>query len=343
MIDTMPQTGDRQGAYAAFDLGTNNCRMLVAVPSRRGFQVVDSFSRIVRLGEGLQATGMLSEAAMERTLEALLLCRARLARRPMRAMRAVATEACRQAGNGAAFLARVRAATGLAFDVISAREEAGLMVESCAPLLTGPGGHALVFDIGGGSTELAWLRLEPGREPAVLGFETLPVGVVTLAERFGTGVRGAAGFRAVVDHVRGLLLPFEAAHGIAARMEGVQMLGSSGTVTTLAGVALRLPRYRRQLVDGVTLPAGQAMAAVAALRALDGAGLAGHGCVGADRAEFVLPGCAVFQAILEVWPAAAVTVADRGLREGMLQRLMRQDRDAADPARGAARAATVFA
>ncbi|HET8997608.1 MAG TPA: Ppx/GppA phosphatase family protein, partial [Acetobacteraceae bacterium] len=315
-------------AFAALDLGTNNCRMLVGTPAGDGFRVLDSFSRIVRLGEGLHHTGCLSDTAMDRALGALHACAARLARRPVRRLRAIATEACRRAANGAEFLARVRAETGLDIGVISAREEAELALESCTPLLAGGGRRALLFDIGGGSTELAWVRLSEGR-PVLIGYDSLPIGVVTLAERWGNAGFQAAGFEAMVDDVVARLAPFESIHciGHEIRDGGVSLLGTSGTVTTLAGVALNLTRYRRPLVDGVALSATDADAALSSLRTLGREGLMAHPCVGPDRVDFVLPGCAVFAAITRLWPAPRVLVADRGLREGMLLRMIRGERD----------------
>jgi len=322
-----PRPADGQPAvFAALDLGTNNCRLLVGAPSAAGFRVLDSFSRIVRLGEGLQMSGRLSDVAMERALGALHACAARLHRRDVRAVRAIATEACRRAVNGQEFLARVRAETGLPIDVISTREEAELALESCAPLLRGPGRRALLFDIGGGSTELAWVRLsESGQTPELIGYDSLPVGVVTLAETFGHQGFAPDGYAAMVAHVATLLQPFERIHciGHEIQLAGVRLLGTSGTVTTVAGVAMGLPRYRRPMVDGQVLSAHATDVALATLRGLGRDGLRRHPCVGPDRAEFVLPGCAIFEAIRNTWPAPDVTVADRGLREGMLLRMMR--------------------
>ncbi len=321
-----PGRGDAGAAFAAIDLGTNNCRLLVGVPTSDGFRVIDSFSSIVRLGEGLDATGALSNAAMDRAILALRSCNARIGRRPMRAIRAVATEACRQARNGPAFLARVRRETGLPIDMISPREEAELALESCAPLLRGGERRALVFDIGGGSTELAWVRLEDGARPGLIGYASMPLGVVTLSERYGAAAFTPAGFEAMVAHVAARLAPFEAVHciGLETRAGGVCALGTSGTVTTLAGIALDLPRYRRALIDGTVLTRAAADGALATVLALGADGLGAHPCVGADRVPYVLPGCAVFEAIRRVWPIENVIVADRGLREGMLLRLMRQ-------------------
>jgi exopolyphosphatase / guanosine-5'-triphosphate,3'-diphosphate pyrophosphatase len=314
-------------AFAALDLGTNNCRMLVGAPAGDSFRVLDSFSRIVRLGEGLHHTGALSQIAMDRALAALHACAARLARRPVRRLRAIATEACRRAVNGPEFLARVKHETGLDIGVITAREEAELALESCTPLLSDCGRRALLFDIGGGSTELAWVRLTEGR-PVLIGYDSLPVGVVTLAERWGGAGFTPDGFAAMVDDVAARFAAFESIHciGHEIRYGGVTLLGTSGTVTTLAGIALELPRYRRPLVDGVVLSAEAADAALATLRAMGRDGLAQHPCVGPDRVDFVLPGCAVFAAITRLWPAPRVIVADRGLREGMLLRMMRGDR-----------------
>ena len=315
-----------RGVFAALDLGTNNCRLLVAVPTREGFRVVDSFSRIVRLGEGVQATGELGAAAMDRAIEALHACAERLARRSIRGVRAVATEACRRAGNGPGFLERVRRETGFSFQIISAREEAELAVESCEPLLATGARRALLFDIGGGSTELAWVRLDGrGGRAEVIGYDSLPIGVVNLWERHGEAGFTEAGFAAMGAEVAARLQAFEGVHRIAQEMRhgGVQMVGTSGTVTTLAGVALKLERYRRPLVDGMVLSLTAGVAALEALCGLGREGLVEHPCVGPDRVDFVLPGCAIFAAILGMWPMEAVTVADRGLREGMLLRLMR--------------------
>lgn len=328
----LPERRANGAAFGALDLGTNNCRLLIGTPAGDGFRVLDSFSRIVRLGEGLHVTGRLSPAAMERAMAALRACAERLARRKLRGLRAIATEACRRASNGAEFLARVRAETGIAIDVISAREEAELAVESCAPLLGQTDRRALLFDIGGGSTELAWVRLAGAENhsnghavgPSLIGYDSLPVGVVTLAERFGSDACTPAGFAAMVDEVTARLRLFERVHciGHEIRCGGVQLLGTSGTVTTLAGVVLGLTRYRRDRVDGAILSGEDADQAMAALQALGPEGLARHPCVGSERAEFTLPGCAIFAAIRRTWPAPRVVVADRGLREGMLLRMM---------------------
>ncbi len=314
-------------AFAALDLGTNNCRLLVGTPTGDGFRVIDSFSRIVRLGEGLHHTGRLSPDAMDRAMVALHACADRLARRPVRKLRAIATEACRRAVNGREFLTRVRAETGLDVVPISSREEAELALESCSPLLCGEGSRALLFDIGGGSTELAWVRLTAG-QPALIGYESLPIGVVTLFERWGDAGFTEDGFEAMVDDVAAMLQKFENVHCIAREIRngGVRLLGTSGTVTTLAGVVLKLDRYRRPAVDGLALTAREASDALQFLLGLGREGLLQHPCVGPDRIDFVLPGCAVFAAIARVWPASKIVVADRGLREGMLLRMIRADR-----------------
>jgi exopolyphosphatase / guanosine-5'-triphosphate,3'-diphosphate pyrophosphatase len=329
-------------SFAALDLGTNNCRMLVAAPAGDGFRVLDSFSRIVRLGEGLHKTDRLSPVAMDRALGALHACAARLARHPVRRLRAIATEACRRAVNGHEFLVRVKDETGLDITIISSREEVELALDSCAPLLADGGRRALLFDIGGGSTELAWVRIDGSGRPVLIGYDSLPVGVVTLAERFGQAGFDPAGFEAMVGDVAARLASFESIHCIAREIRngGVQLLGTSGTVTTLAGVALGLLRYRRPLVDGTMLSRDVADTALANLRALGREGLVAHPCVGPERVDFVLPGCAVFAAITRLWPASRIIVADRGLREGMLLRMIRADRSRQAPRRREPRPAT---
>jgi exopolyphosphatase/guanosine-5'-triphosphate,3'-diphosphate pyrophosphatase len=322
----------RRPVFGGIDLGTNNCRMLVGTPSGQGFQVLDSFSRVVRLGEGLYETGRLSAVAMDRAIASLSICAER-ARRwamdtgsgPLR-LRAIATEACRQAENGAEFISRARRATGLPLEIIHPREEAELAMESCAPLIAQSGRRVLLFDIGGGSTEIAWVRVNGANAaPELIGYLSLPIGVVTLSERCVEVCYSEAGFAKVVADVTAMLRPFEAVHRISREIAqgGVRMVGTSGTVTTLAGVSLKLERYRRGLVDGISLNRPAVDAALAEARALGRQGLSRHPCIGADRVDFVLPGCAIFAAIHELWQVPELLVADRGLREGMLMRLMR--------------------
>jgi len=321
----------RRALFAGIDLGTNNCRMLVGTPSGAGFQVLDSFSRVVRLGEGLYDSGTLSEVAMDRAIGALSVCADRARRWGLEVeggrigLRAIATEACRQAENGADFVMRARVETGLPLEIIGPREEAELAVESCASLIARGGRRALLFDIGGGSTEIAWVRVNAGFAPELIGFVSIPVGVVTLSERCADACFTEAGYSSVVRDVGNLLRPFEAVHRIGQeiRQGGVMMIGTSGTVTTLAGVSLKLDRYRRGAIDGASLSRAQVDEALIEARLLGREGLSRHPCIGADRVDFVLPGCAIFAAIHELWQAPALTVADRGLREGMLMRLMR--------------------
>ena len=315
--------------FAALDLGTNNCRLLVASPSGpSGFRVLDSFSRIIRLGEGLSSTGALSDAAMNRAEAALEACGQKLARRPIQVVNAVATEACRRATNGPNFMRRAERALGAPIRVIPAREEAELAMESCTPLLREKDRRALLFDIGGGSTEVAWVRTDGPDLPCLIGTISVPLGVVTLVERDGAACFSAEGFDRVVQEVAAKFEAFDSVHRIRQEMRagGVRLMGTSGTVTTLAGIALELPRYNRAAVDGHELAMGCADRALEALRTMGRDGLASHPCIGPERVDFVLPGCAIYAAIRQVWPAASITVCDRGLREGLLLRAMRARR-----------------
>jgi len=325
--ETQPFLRRSADNYAALDLGTNNCRLLVARPVGAGFRVVDAFSRIVRLGEGLTATGALSREAMARTLDALRICADKIAAKHITAGRYVATEACRRAANCDAFLARVREATGLDIETISTAEEARLVVSGCSPLLNPRIPYAIVFDIGGGSTEIIWLRLAGSRRrrPQILGSVSLPFGVVTLTDRYGGDEVLPPAYRMMVAETAAALVPFERTHRILRHVAParVQMLGSSGTVTTLAGVHLALPRYTRALVDGSILTFDQIAEVSAHLAGLDLEGRAANPCVGRERADLVLSGCAILDAICATWPVGQLRVADRGVREGILFDLMR--------------------
>lgn len=308
--------------YAALDLGTNNCRMLIARPGDAGdgFRVIDSYSRITRLGEGLTATGALSRAAQDRTIEALKRCADKMLRRGVTASRQVATEACRRAVNGPEFLARVRDETGVAVECITADEEARLALAGCASLLERSRPYALVFDIGGGSTELLWVRLTDSPFPCIEGFATLPLGVVTVAEDCGGGDLCARTYQAVVDHVKVLLRPFEETHRVRDHIKRgeAQMLGTSGTVTTLGGLYLGLERYDRAAVDGITIGFETIASMSQDLARMNHRQRVDAPCIGPQRADLVLAGCAILEAICELWPVGTLTVADRGLREGML-------------------------
>ncbi|MGE0254050.1 MAG: Ppx/GppA phosphatase family protein [Alphaproteobacteria bacterium] len=334
----MPRAGRAAGAgavYAALDLGTNNCRMLAARDTGDGFAVIDAYSRTVRLGERLLQDGRLCERAMSRAIAALRVCAQRIRRHEVAGLRGVATEACRRAGNGRAFLARVAAETGLAFDIIDAREEAGLALAGCAPLFAPAIGaaatHGLLVDIGGGSTQVAWAALAPGDAIRIVDTVSLPFGVVTLLERWGADP-DATGDRAMRAEVERHLAPFVARHGIGAAIAAgrVHMVGTSGTVTMLASVAQGLGRYNRARVDGYVLDFAAIHDHSAALARLGTAGRAQHPCIGRERADLTVGGCIVLRAICDVLPVGRLTVADRGLREGILLGLMADARRRAD-------------
>lgn len=325
--------------YAALDLGTNNCRLLVAKPDESGFRVVDAFSRIVRLGEGLGSSNALSDQAMDRTVEALRVCRSKIQRNGVTRLRAVATEACRRAENADHFVDRVRAETDIELEIIAPEEEAELALIGCSPLYDPPKArqaYALLFDIGGGSTQITWLELAPGNHPKgdvatrIVGCISIPCGVVTLSEKFGCGEDENGRFSPscygeICAYVRNHLAEFDGIYDISSRVgEGaVQMVGTSGTVTTLTGVFLDLPRYDRGRVDGRALEFAQLDLARDKLLALDRRDRAAHPCIGAQRADLVIAGCAILDAICDLWPVGRLRVADRGLREGILHGLMR--------------------
>ena len=315
---------DPAPVFAALDLGTNNCRLLVARAANGSFQVIDAFSRIVRLGERLASTGALNREAMERSIEALHICAAKLRRRAITAFRGVATEACRRAANGDHFLSRVVRETGLRLEVIAPYEEARLALAGCAPLLDPAVPRAIMFDIGGGSTEVIWAAHD-GRGWRLVDSISLSCGVVSFAERFGGDRIANEDYEEMVRRIAVLLAPFEARNGIAAHVAtgAVQMLGTSGTVTTIAGVRMDLPKYQRALIDGSWLNLDEVIAASRQLAALDWAGRAAHPCIGPNRADLVVAGCAILEAICLAWPIARLRVADRGLREGIILGLMR--------------------
>jgi exopolyphosphatase/guanosine-5'-triphosphate,3'-diphosphate pyrophosphatase len=323
--------------YGAIDLGTNNCRMLLAHRTGRGFQVVDAFSRVVRLGEGLNAHGVLSRGAMDRAVEALKVCADKIDRQHVVKHRSIATQACRSASNGEEFLQRVTEETGLKFDLISPEEEARLAVHGCVDLLDVDKDAALVIDIGGGSTELSWVDLaewrsrggpDSGGRPPIRSWCSTPIGVVTLSERFPEREDRLSWYGEMKDFAKNLIKTPRGARSMRDVFSTGRghLVGTSGTVTSMAGVHLRLPRYDRSLVDGLWMSCDEALAACTRLRDLDLVGRGQEPTIGADRAELVLAGCAIYEAVAEAWPAERLRVGDRGLREGMLLNLMRRSK-----------------
>jgi exopolyphosphatase / guanosine-5'-triphosphate,3'-diphosphate pyrophosphatase len=315
--------------YAALDLGTNNCRLLVARPTADGFRVIDAFSRIIRLGEGVSVSGRISETAIERALDALAVCHDKMQYRRVTRARLIATEACRVAENGREFVERVQDKVGLELEVIDRETEAELAATGCTPLVDPTVQGVILFDIGGGSSELVSMAStrSPGGPPlpVIRGWASLPLGVVTLAERYGGIEVGPDLFETMVSEVGIYVDRFAAAHGASMPVDAIHLLGTSGTVTTVAGVHLGLKRYDRRQVDGCWMSDGQISAVVERLLAMSYQERVANACIGAERADLVLAGCAILEAIRRVFPCSRLRVADRGLREGMLVQLMRED------------------
>ncbi len=311
--------------YAALDLGTNNCRLLIACPDGGGFRVIDSFSRIIRLGEGISVTGRISDAAIGRAISALSICRDKMKLRNAQRLRLIATEACRAASNADLFCDQVESKTGIVLEVIDRETEATLAVIGCSPLVDADGRGAILFDIGGGSTELVRLEREGGKGgvPRARAWLSIPLGVVTLAERYGGRDVTKEIYDRMVRDVAEHVAPFAARHG--GELDTMHLLGTSGTVTTLAGIHLKLPRYDRRRVDGIWMNEGEITSAIGRLLGMNYRERADNNCIGVERADLVLAGCAILDAIRQAFPLPRLRVADRGLREGMLVEMMRDD------------------
>lgn len=330
--------------YAAIDLGTNNCRLLVARASATGFDVVDAFSRPVRLGEGVGDRELLCSQAIDRTLDALEICAAKIQRAGVTRSRHIATEACRRAANGGDFLSAVEERVGLKLEIISAAEEARLALASCQSLVDPARPYALLVDIGGGSTEVVWVMVRErpdlpcGLELGIIDMISIPWGVVTLTEALlsdqprerplGDGI-----YEGMITLIQNALKPFCAANSVykRARSGEVQMIGASGTVTTMAAHHLGLRRYSRAAVDGSCLARDTVLRIGGELSRMSVRELTQVPCIGNDRADLALAGGAIFEAICRMWPVGSVRVADRGLREGVLVDLMREADREADP------------
>lgn len=322
----------QKAMFAAVDLGTNNCRLLIAEPQGKRFRVVDSFSQIVRLGEGLSSSGRLSDDAIARTFSALKEIRKKIKDYPVKRVRCVATQACRAAENGREFIDQVQKETGLTFKVISPKEEAQLAVIGSLDLIDPKKEISLVVDIGGGSTELCWVDAKAAEEAGLKGaldripmlaWASFPIGVVTLSELFPER-NDPDWYPAMLDHARSTMEAFKRGRNLSKRFEDGEghLIGTSGTVTSLCAVHLNLDRYIRSIVDGSTLTHKDAMAARGRLSGMTREERAQIPCIGDGRSDLVLAGCAIMEAVWDLWPSESMRVADRGLREGMLLSLI---------------------
>ncbi|MBK5934326.1 Ppx/GppA phosphatase [Rhodovulum imhoffii] len=346
VVTPAPCPPDPAGLYAALDLGTNSCRMLIAQPKGNQFHVVDSFSKSVQLGTGLEASGRLSRASIGRTVQALRICRSKLDKHSVVRMRLVATEACRRARNAREFIRLVRRETGLRLEVIPPEEEARLAVVSCAPLVSRKAEQVLVVDIGGGSTELVWIDLacvpQQERRRAIMrlhsGFQasdarpaarvvdwiSVPLGVATLKDQFADVEDDNARFALMSWFFEENLAEFSpySADSVGG---GFQIIGTSGTVTTVAASHLGLKRYDRTKVDGLRMTSSQIDQVIKDYLSMGPDGRRSDPRIGRDRHALIMSGAAILQALMRIWPTDRISVADRGLREGLLYAQMCAD------------------
>ncbi len=325
----------RQKAYAAVDLGTNNCRLLIAKPTQSNFRVIDSYSSVVRLGAGLEATGRLSDESMQAAVEAIGVCARKMKAKSVKRWRCVATQACRQAENGEEFLQRVKDETGISLEVISPRVEARLAVMGCINLIDVNKDVALVVDIGGGSTELSWVDIRKLRQsgsyervhrPPISAWASLPVGVVTLSEKVPEHDDRDTWYADMKALVRQAIEDANCQHRFTKTFKAGNghMIGTSGTITSIGGIYQKLPFYQRNKVDGSWMPTSAAVGIARDMASRSPAERALEPCIGEDRARLLVAGCAITDVICEIWPTENIRVADRGLREGMLLGLMRR-------------------
>ncbi|MBR7158070.1 MAG: Ppx/GppA family phosphatase [Alphaproteobacteria bacterium] len=318
----------QEDVFASIDLGTNNCRLMIAKPAGNGFTIIDSFSRITRLGEGMVSDNRLSEKAIERTLEVLQKCALKIQKHGVSKSRYIATEACRRATNGEDFIKRVQREVGLDFEIISPAEESKLSISGCIPLVRANVKNLLVFDIGGGSSEVSISKITPEGNIILEGTTSIPMGVLTVSEGFtGNDISGRAR-DTITTKVNSALQLFDEEYNISNRLaEGnVQMIGTSGTVTSLGAFHLNLIRYNRSAVDGLVMTYKEVEDAKNKLEKMTNLERIAHPCIGPQRADLTLAGCAILQAIYEYWKLDEITVADRGLREGILVDLMRKNK-----------------
>lgn len=316
--------------YAAIDLGTNSCRLVIATPTPTSFRIVETFSKITRLGEGIINDNELSHNAIRRTINALRVCSGVLDEyAPLVKTRYVATAACRRAKNCKYFLDLVKRETGLNIEIISSQEEARLAVVGCVPLLPRHIKRALVFDIGGGSTEVSLARMSAAGRAIIEGYVSLPYGVVTVSEAFPNHDMTDLAYDTIIERTHKILGEFEAKFHISQAIanQEIQVLGTSGTVTVLGAVHLNLSRYNRSVVDGLTMSRAEVMRTISKIKRMGDEGRKKHACIGLQKADLTIAGCAIIEGLMSFWDISEITIADRGIREGILLDLMHPARN----------------
>lgn len=329
-LNEKTETEPNSGYYAAIDLGTNSCRLVIAKPTPSSFHLVETFSRITRLGEGIINGNMLSKQAIRRTISALKVCRAIIEEyTPLVRMRFVATAACRRAVNCNDFERIVSKETGLNMEVITSKEEARLAVVGCMPLLNRMIKRALVFDIGGGSTEISLARVTESGRTFIEGFVSLPYGVVTISEAFPAKDMTKLAYDTIVERTQKILQEFEDKYKIreAIQNQEIQVIGTSGTVTVLGAVHLNLPRYNRAAVDGLSMSGAEIDKVISRIKNMGYEGRCRNSCIGKQKADLTIAGCTIIEALCSFWPISEITVADRGIREGMLLDMMHHQKN----------------
>lgn len=342
-----PQTGNRRAStFAAIDLGTNNCRLLIARETPNGFRIIDSYSKVVRLGQGLAHSGELAQDSMDAAVDALKVCARKMKSKQVKRWRCVATEACRRADNGLEFLQRVKDEAGIALEVISPRVESRLAVMGCVKLVDPTKDVALVIDIGGGSTELSWVDIRKLKDqdstrihrPPISAWASLPFGVVTLSDAVPEREDRDNWYEEMKETVRAAIREQGCDTRFTRAFEDGRghLIGTSGTITSLAGIHLKLPFYQRDKVDGLWLRSRDAVNVARDMASRSPEDRAKEPCIGTDRARMLVAGCAIIDVVCEMWPSKMIRVADRGLREGMLIGLIGhgRDNDGPKPARG---------
>ena len=304
---------------AGIDCGTNSFRLLVADAVDGRLVDVVREMRIVRLGEGVDRTGSLAPQALERTRLALADYAATIAAHGTERVRMVATSATRDAANRDMFLAMVRTVLGVEPDVISGAEEAALSFIGAADGLPGVTGPVLVADIGGGSTELV---LGDASEPRRLRSHSMDVGCVRMTERrLGDDPPTPAQVAATVDDLR-------AAIALAAVdvpiTDPATFVGVAGTVTTLAAIALGLPRYDAEAIHGSVLSAEQVHDVTARLLAMTHDERAALPVMHPGRVDVICGGALVLRTLVEAAGATNVIASEHDILDGIALSLLRK-------------------
>lgn len=312
---------DAKKYFAAIDLGSRNCRTIVGCQSKAGaFEYIETYSKSVSLADGVAASKKLSRKSMDRTIEALAFCSKVLSRYAGLTYLAVATDAMRRAENASVFIKRVKRELGLIISIITPQEEAYYAALGCIEVLSLETEIFVVFDIGGGSSEIALCRQKSDKDIELIDSLSIPYGVINLLE--SKDHLTFSGYSNLVQKISDLSRDFLNQYATTLDfVNNFQCIGTSGTTTTVAALNMNLRFYDREKINDSILQFSEILKTVHYVQSLSEDERKLHPYISQSNEDLVLGGLTILEGIVRGLPASTITVTDRGVRDGVVYAL----------------------